>query len=388
MRKTTSRARPSWRLGGALAAVATTAALLLTSAPAWAATWVTVPSPNRTNFDNVLFGVDALSASRAWAVGYADTGTAPTRQPVVQRWNGTSWRLVTTPDLPGGGELRDVSAVSSTDAWAVGFAGTGNGDEPLVEHWDGLRWERVKSPAVSTLNYLLDVKVFSATAGWAVGTANVPGTLAFQTLIQRWDGASWTVVPSPNPAPFENEFNGVDGSGPDDVWAVGFTRNGPDGVEQPLVAHFDGTGWQTVPTPPARSAALQDVVALAPNNVWAVGWEFSLQLFNQVPYALHWNGSQWRNVALPPLPGSRFYGVTALSANRVYAVGESPAPGRALPLVMRWNGTAWAAEQVPAPATINRLYDADAAGTGTVWGVGVRGNTITQQTFTVRTTNG
>jgi hypothetical protein len=384
-----ARLRPwTWRTGAAAAAAVTTAAVLVAPAPAWAATWTVVPSRNSTSFDNVLFGVDALSPSLAWAVGYADTGTAPTRQPVIQRWNGTSWRLVPNPTLPAGGELRDVSALSNTDAWAVGFGGTGNGDAPLIEHWDGQQWEGVKSPRVSTLNYLLDVKALATADAWAVGSANVPGTLAFQTLIQHWDGLSWSVVPSPNPAPFENHLLGVDGTGPADVWAVGYTTNGPDGVDQPLVAHFDGVAWQAVPTPPARSATLQDVVALAPNDVWAVGWTFSLELFKQAPYALHWNGTQWHVVALPPLPGSRFYGVSALAANRVYAVGDSSSAGRVTGLVMRWNGTAWTAESTPNPSTSTRLYDADAAGAGTVWTAGVRGNTITQQTLTLRTTDG
>ncbi|HEU4422485.1 MAG TPA: hypothetical protein VFR67_08075 [Pilimelia sp.] len=377
-----------WRPRAAVVAVTTMAALLAAPAPAWAATWSVVPSANATSFDNVLFGIDALTPSRAWAVGYADTGTLPTRRPVIQRWDGTAWRLMPSPTLPGSGELRDVSAVSATDAWAVGFGSTGNGDNPLIEHWDGQRWTGFKSPPVSTLNYLLDVKAFTSTAAFAVGSANVPGSLAFQTLIQRWNGQSWSVVPSPNPAPFENHLLGVDGTGPADVWAVGFTTNGVDGVDQPLVTHFDGEAWRTVATPPVGSATLQDVVAIAPNNVWAVGWTFSLQLFNQAPYVLHWNGTAWRSVALPPLPGARFYGVTALDANRVYAVGESSGPGRINSLIARWNGTAWAVESTPNPSTINRLYDADAAGTATVWTAGARGNTITQRTLTVRTTNG
>jgi hypothetical protein len=232
------------------------------------------------------------------------------------------------------------------------------------------------------------VRAFAAADAWTVGSANVPGSLAFQTLAQHWDGASWLVVPTPNPAPFENHFTGVDGTGANDVWAVGHTRNGPDGVEQPLVAHYNGQAWQTVPTPPVRTATLQDVVALAADDVWAVGWTFSLELFNQAPYALHWDGRQWRSVALPALPGSRFYGVTALAPDRVYAVGESSAPGRISTLVMRWNGVSWTRESTPSPATVARLFDADAAGTATVWGAGDRSGAINRQTFTVRTTNG
>jgi hypothetical protein len=73
------------------------AALLALVQPAAAATWTAVSSPNLTQFDNVLWGVDALSPTSAWAVGRADTGTLPTRRPVIERWNGTGWSISASP---------------------------------------------------------------------------------------------------------------------------------------------------------------------------------------------------------------------------------------------------------------------------------------------------
>ena len=72
-------------------------ALVLVAQPAGAATWTVTPTPNATPFDNVLWGVDALSSTSAWAVGYADTGTLPTRRPIVQRWSSGAWTSSPNP---------------------------------------------------------------------------------------------------------------------------------------------------------------------------------------------------------------------------------------------------------------------------------------------------
>jgi len=362
----------------------------LAAAPASAASWTVTTNPTLTPFDNVLFGVDARTGSDGWAVGYADTGTLPTRRPLIQRWNGSAWRIVQAPTLGSAGQLHDVDAPAATDAWAVGYVGTDNGDQPLTLRWDGERWTNVPSPGFTTLQYLRGVRAFAAADAWAVGHANVPGTLTFRTYIQHWDGTAWTAVKSPSPEQTDGFLNAVDGAGPGDVWAVGNTRQGEDGVDLPLIMRWQGAGWRVVPTPPVRTATLHDVTAVAANDVWAVGSTFSLEQFRTVPYALHWNGVTWQQVAVPApaSDGGRFYGVGALGPNRVYAAGEAWAPGRVSTLVMRWNGTAWTREAAPSPAGAARLYAASAAGPGRVWTAGDVAGEVTRRPLTVGTTNG
>ena len=41
--------------------------------------------------------------------------------------------------------LSGVSALSGTDAWAVGGFEHARGDAPLVEHWDGRTWKRQRA---------------------------------------------------------------------------------------------------------------------------------------------------------------------------------------------------------------------------------------------------
>jgi hypothetical protein len=355
------------------------AVLLSLASPAVAATWAVVPSPNLTQFSNVLWGVDALSSGGAWAVGRAETGTLPIHRPVIERWNGTAWSISASPLPSGGGELRDVDAISASNAWAVGFTNSSNGNLTLTERWNGTSWSIVPSPSASAQNHLLGVKTLSAGDAWAVGSHNVPGSLAFSTLTMRWNGGAWRVVPSPDTASFENHLMAIDGVAANDLWAVGHTRNGDYAVAEPLALHWDGSAWSIVPTPTAHDATLEGVVALASNDVWAVGREFNRDLLWHVPWVLHWNGQSWREVAAPAVLGAGLSAVTALSPTRVYAVGGS--------LVLRWNGSSWTRESIPSSA--GSLWDAAAVGPSTVWAVGQRTRTSgASGTSIVRTTNG
>jgi hypothetical protein len=61
-----------------------------------------VPTPRAGPSDSDLWGVTALSATSAWAVGNENTGTFPTFRfrPLVEHWNGTAWTLTPVPSPP------------------------------------------------------------------------------------------------------------------------------------------------------------------------------------------------------------------------------------------------------------------------------------------------
>src|SRR5262249_58833403 len=91
------------------------------------------------------------------------------------------------------GELNAVSAVSASDAWAVGATGR-FGMVPLIVHWDGRNWSRVKGPGIPVSGKLLGVSMVSATDGWAVGVNPFKGN----HILLHWNGTSWAPVPGPN----------------------------------------------------------------------------------------------------------------------------------------------------------------------------------------------
>jgi hypothetical protein len=88
-----------------------------------------------------------------------------------------------------------VSAVSATDAWAVGFYGRvtaqGGVDKPLTLHWNGSTWVRQASPAVGRSSGLFSVAALSPTDAWATGST-LPNKSLGTTVILHWNGSAWT----------------------------------------------------------------------------------------------------------------------------------------------------------------------------------------------------
>src|SRR6266511_2814092 len=304
-----------------------------------------------------------------------------------------TWSVTATPDPPSswGSRLTGVDASSADDAWAVGYAEYGSAPtaRPITARWTGAEWTVVPSPSPTGANAatLHGVKTLGAGNAWAVGQAQLPaGRPTLQTLIVHWDGESWSIVPSPNPDQGQNLLSAVDGVAADDVWAVG--GMGFDGYgSQPisgLILHWNGASWtqSAIPAHPTlRVFELRDVVAVSASDVWAVGVGFSWQRFSQVPAILHWNGQAWQHVAAPS-PGDAFSGVCALSPTSVYAVGNAGSRT----LVVRWNGSTWTTETTPSPGL---LLAAAAAGTGSVWAVGLQVTGSGEyRTLAIRTSDG
>jgi hypothetical protein len=155
------------------------------------ARWSRVPSPSPgPTGSDVLNGVSALSASDAWAVGGTGAST------LILQWNGTSWSLVPSPNPGSSGELNAVSAVSPSDVWAVGCylaSPRTNEWKPLALHWNGTAWAQVASPnpGGSAGTCLTAVSALSSSDAWAVGSTDPFGTDT-KTVILHWNGTNWT----------------------------------------------------------------------------------------------------------------------------------------------------------------------------------------------------
>src|SRR5439155_26740366 len=98
---------------------------------------------------------------------------------------GPAWRLVDSPNSgSGNNDLYGIAALSATDIWAVGGAGS----ETLTMHWDGTQWSIVPSPSAGAL---YGVTALSSDNVWAAGyIGEFPGP--YQTVIDRWDVVQWT----------------------------------------------------------------------------------------------------------------------------------------------------------------------------------------------------
>src|SRR6266446_3960065 len=134
-------------------------------------TWSVMPSPSPGSNGNYFYGVSAVSSTDVWAVGgYGPAGGGALT--LIEHWNGSQWSVIPSPNpSPDINYLYGVSAVSSTDVWAVGYYTPPNGGTyTLTEHWNGSQWSAVSSPSPGPdVNYLYGVSVVSSTDAWAVG---------------------------------------------------------------------------------------------------------------------------------------------------------------------------------------------------------------------------
>jgi hypothetical protein len=242
-----------------------------------------------------------------------------------------TWRIEPNPGPNNSAELRGLAAVAANDVWAVGNYQSG-GYQPLVEHWNGAAWSLVAfpTPAPGT-SWLNAVAAVAADDVWAVGSSTGG------TLIAHWDGVSWALVPAPNPEGGLGSLAALTVLAADDIWAVGTYPSA--GYLTSLVMHWDGTQWTIVPSPnrPADDNPLLGVAAVAPNDIWAVGG-------GQRTLIEHWDGTQWTIVpgAEDPTLETRLAAVTALAPADVWAVGQFfDALDNGRTLIQHWDGTQW-----------------------------------------------
>jgi len=295
-----------------------------------------------------------------------------------------------------------VSAISATSGWAVGtFMNASALENPLVEHWNGSRWTLGSAPEPSgTQAGLSGVDQLSKTSAWAVGTTATKvageGNIDNEPLIEHWNGTRWSIVPGAVlPAGATGDLTAVGGTGPGDVWAVGFTLSA-DAQEQVLFEHYDGKSWSQAPFPTQTSACSPDasdcfldpeaVAASAASNVWVVG---TVREPNPTAnFIAHWNGKAWSVVPAPCLTGqivestcaltsadlNQLSGVTVLSAKDAWASGSEGNVNDQnfrVPYVLHWNGTKWALVKTPnLGGEGSMLNGITALGSRDIWAVG------------------
>ena len=117
-------------------------------------------------------------------------------------------------------------------------------------------------------NHLSDVRAFSATDVWAVGDSTSNGTLTMHR-----DAAGWSIVPAPDVAGRQCSLAAITGvPGSSRRFAVGSCVDQATGDSRTLIERWNGTGWTIVPSPaPGVSSTLTDVVAVSGHELWAVG---------------------------------------------------------------------------------------------------------------------
>jgi hypothetical protein len=101
--------------------------------------------------------------------------------------------------------------------------------KPAIEHWDGTSRSIVSSPnpnpAPTKDTALYGIAAISANDIWAVGAGNFSTISGTATLIEHWDGTTWTIIISPDPGNASNALFGVAALSDGTVVAVGEQQN-------------------------------------------------------------------------------------------------------------------------------------------------------------------
>lgn len=238
---------------------------------------VTVP---QAELRSGLSAVAALSSGNVWAVGTAGTRSTSgvvSTHPLAEHYDGAAWSVVATPTIVGGG-LNAVAAVSPTDVWAVGVqyttgATTQNG---IVLHYDGTAWSQVPVPAPTVPSGgLWNLGAVTSTPTgqiWASGTASSADGLSQYPFVEHFDGAAWslTQLPGKGAGYTITTVSGIAAASDTDIWAVGGASTGnQQGVT--LTEHYDGAAWTVVPSPDVNTADGLADVATNGTVAWAVG---------------------------------------------------------------------------------------------------------------------
>jgi hypothetical protein len=362
------------RKGGVLVALLFVAAGAVPASAS--AAWTIVPSPNPAGSSPTLLSVSADASSDAVTVGEVFNRSTGHYLTVAERWNGTGWSITPTQNPSSDEWLNGVAAISPTNAWAAGFQNNSAwaANRTLIEHWNGTSWSTVVSPNPSGgYDDLWGTFAASSTDVWAVGRAST--TLGGQaTLTEHWNGTSWSVVPSPNASSYD-DLHRVFGSSSTDVWAVGTAYNTASNVAAPLIEHWNGSAWRIVPSPVLGSSYLRGAWATAPGDAWIVGeWDSPAPAYTPHVLIYHWDGTSWKSVTSPSAVGYALYGVTASSQSDAWISGVQTSASGTRTLIEHWNGSQWSVVASPnkttAPNATNELNAITMLPSGLVWAVG------------------
>ncbi len=303
------------------------------------------------------------------------SGAAPSAVAPGGPHRACTWQVAATGG-PSAATLNAVAATSASNAWAVGSYHTQAGYRTLIERWNGRSWQVIPSPNPDANGFGTDtlggVVALSKSNAWAFGFYE-KRTTSFRTLILHWNGSHWSVVPSPNSGSGENVLGAAAAVSPSDIWAVGY-RNGP-GPRKTLTEHWNGSSWSIVASPNAGSAKTENYlfgVAAFAHQGWAVGGD--TRSYGRT-LALRLVGTAWSWVpTVNPGQGDRFLqAVSAPSDGVALAVGSYLTQNRTKTHGERWTSAGWSVVPSASPGgDYNSLQGVAAKSVSNAWAVGTQ----------------
>lgn len=199
--------------------------------------------------------ISAPSVTDVWAAS---------RDGDVFHFDGNKWSVIDVPDVIPGQHInpKSVYAVSSNDVWLAGYVSPGKlTDHGYVQHWDGSSWRVVSTPYdnETSWHFFNDMDGSGADDIWIVGEGSVTGP-----ILMHWNGSEWSVR---NNAVSDNTFAKVLAMAPANAWAVP--------IQSSSLYYWDGSQWAATEgfafPNAANTISMRSIAKAGACDAWAVG---------------------------------------------------------------------------------------------------------------------
>jgi hypothetical protein len=352
--------------------------------------WSVVATPNPSSLNaSQLVSDSCVSATFCMAVGAV--GTDSGESPLAARWDGTTWSSLPVP-LPAltppltvksvnqGDALLDAVSCTSTD-FCMAVGSDDGTDQTLTEVWDGTAWSAVSSPTPSPTTVSPVLPVAPTPAGaivphgspdktdplsavsctgptFCVAVGETEGQAGDQALVEQWNGAGWSIVLSPTPAPPAPQvFEGVSCTSPAFCMAVGLTESVPSGDIAPLFEQWNGTSWSSPLNPSGNADDSQLLGVSCWGNSFCMADGYAKGSSGAQDVIDQWDGTSWSAdpVATPAAAeGGGLAGLSCIGPSLCVATGVSLTQTgnggpEGSPQIALWDGHTWGQASAPDP---------------------------------------
>src|SRR5438552_2714902 len=164
--------------------------------------------------------------------------------------------------------------------------------------------------------------------------------------VEAQAAAAWTIQPTVSPGT-NSVLKAVSCATANVCMAVG-SYTDAQGDSRPLVERWQGGSWTRLPSPTVSGEqdSLYGASCPTTGQCMAVGAKYVQQngyIVSWLPLVEQWDGARWHRMEVP-IPANSYAGLSAVSCTSTtacMAVGAYSPSERTYPLAERWDGTAW-----------------------------------------------
>lgn len=299
------------------------------------------------------------SSSQCLSVGYSTSKSGAERARASMR-EGGSWfpTWVMEPSEAESIRFMGIDCWATAECMVVGSVEREGVRQGAVFNGDGFGWYDAYPEMPEGAESSELTKVACASSSWCMAVGHyVDSEGTKRGLSMRWDGESWTNVPTigaPPAAVPSSEMTDI--SCVSSTNCVGTTTFvlPTTGQTKGALLGWDGSAWNTLSTVGMGDGARRELSGVSCESATCVAVGSYLNMDEEErTWILARSGSTWSTVSSPNPAGSdtaRLTDVSCSGTNKCVALGRSGPEGKAEPLSLVWNGTTWSEHAVGLPA--------------------------------------